>query len=57
MLLAGPKFTPRACATSIPSGFIETAMRLAISVFRGELGIIAANIRMTAPTHVIMGKI
>ena len=46
---------PRARAISMLTGFIDTAMRPAASVFAGVLGTIAANIRTTAPTHEISG--
>jgi hypothetical protein len=56
-LLNGPKSqVPRAFEISIPMGFMDTAMRPATSVFVGELGKIAANIRTTTPSQVITGR-
>ena len=57
-MLAGSKGqVPRARAISIATGFIETAIRPATSVFARVLGTIAANIRTTAPIHEISGAI
>ena len=42
-------------AISMLSGFIEAAMKPAITVFRGVLGTIAANIITATPTQLIIG--
>src|SRR5262245_65682944 len=51
-----PNHAPRARAMSMPNGFIDTATVPAISIFRGDVGTIAADIRTIAPTHEISGS-
>ncbi len=46
---------PRALAINMPTGFIDAAMVPAIRIRSGELGSVAANIRMITPIQVIAG--
>jgi hypothetical protein len=57
-LRIGPKwYAPPACAKIIPTGSIEAAMNPATSIFQGEAGMSAANMRMTGAVQVIIGRV